>query len=124
MSLSQLLFSFEGRIRRSTFWYYMAGLVVVGIVARLLDGSLASRLAGNNSSGYGCFTVFYVLLLVLSFAAVGAKRYHDQDIPGSRMWLALIPVVGTLWVIYELGWRPGTPGANIYGPEPKGRAQA
>jgi uncharacterized membrane protein YhaH (DUF805 family) len=124
MSLSRILFSFEGRITRSTFWYYLAGLVLAGIVARLLDGGIAARAAGNSGSGFGCFTVFYVLLGGVSLLAVGVKRFHDRDLPGSRMWFGLIPIAGQLWLLYELGFKEGKPGWNMYGEDPRGKKQA
>ena len=124
MSLSRVLFSFEGRVTRRTFWYYFAGLVLAGVAARLLDGGIAARAAGNSGSGFGCFTVFYVLLGGVSLLAVGVKRLHDRDLPGSRMLIGLIPVVGQIWLLYELGWRDGTPGWNMYGSDPRGEKQA
>ncbi|MGE5071925.1 MAG: DUF805 domain-containing protein [Anaerolineae bacterium] len=123
MSLSRILFSFEGRITRRTFWYYLAGLALVGLAARLIDGAIAARAAGNTGGGFGCFSVFYVLLGGISLVAVGVKRFHDRDLPGSRMLIGLIPILGQLWLLYELGFHDSAPGWNMYGPDPHGEKQ-
>jgi uncharacterized membrane protein YvbJ len=50
-SLGHLLFSSEGRISRSTFWYYTLSMIGLGIVTNLVDYSLGTY---DSSSGYGC----------------------------------------------------------------------
>jgi len=50
--------------------------------------------------------------------AVQVKRWHDQDKSGAMAFIGCIPVIGTIWVIVECGFLPGTPGENSYGPEP------
>jgi uncharacterized membrane protein YhaH (DUF805 family) len=47
---------------------------------------------------------------------VGAKRFHDVGRSGWFLLLWLIPVIGQLWWIVELGFFQGTPGLNKYGP--------
>ncbi len=48
-------------------------------------------------------------------AAVTVKRYHDRNKSGWWAWLVLIPVIGWLWQLVELGFFAGTPKANRYG---------
>jgi uncharacterized membrane protein YhaH (DUF805 family) len=46
------------------------------------------------------------------------KRCHDR---GKSAWwclLLIIPIVGLIWAIVDLGILAGTQGANEYGPDP------
>ena len=49
------------------------------------------------------------------FAAIAAKRWHDRNKSGWWSLLSFVPVLGPLWVLFELGSLPGTPGKNQYG---------
>ena len=51
-------------------------------------------------------------------AALLVKRLHDRGRgPAVLLWL-LLPVLGPLWLILELGFRKGTDGDNQFGPDP------
>ena len=45
---------------------------------------------------------------------------HDRDQTGLWVILAFVPVIGWFWWLINLGLLDGTPGANQYGPSPKG----
>ena len=47
--------------------------------------------------------------------AVSVKRYHDRNKAGWWVLIALIPYIGTLWQVVELGFFAGNPGPNRYG---------
>ncbi len=117
MSLSRILFSYEGRIPRSTFWYYVVGAAIVWVAARFADTVLGAT-TGAGTNGYGCFTVFLALLQIATGLAVGAKRCHDIDRSGWYLLWGLIPILGDLWLLYQLGFIKGTVGQNLYGPDP------
>ena len=117
MSLSKILFSYEGRIPRSTFWYYVAAATAVWLVGRFADSALGVS-TGAGSGGYGCFTVFIGLLQIVTGLAVGVKRCHDRDRSGWYLLWGLIPILGEIWLLIELGFRPGTEGQNLYGADP------
>jgi uncharacterized membrane protein YhaH (DUF805 family) len=53
-----------------------------------------------------------------AFAAVTAKRLRDRG--KSPIWfaLALIPLIGPLWLLIEIGLLRGAPGENRYGADP------
>jgi uncharacterized membrane protein YhaH (DUF805 family) len=48
----------------------------------------------------------------------GAKRCHDRDRSGWFQLIVLIPILGALWLLVELGFLRGTIGANRFGPDP------
>ncbi|MDC5852546.1 DUF805 domain-containing protein [Vibrio europaeus] len=139
MSMKELLFSFQGRIGRKTYWiwnvvYY---LMIVGFALgmNVLAPSIAHLI----------LPVFLIVILVPDLA-ITAKRWHDRG--KSSWWLLLnIPlVIGRmtvpvgdpslagqpsmlqaatsfaalacgLWILVECGFLKGTDGENQYGPE-------
>lgn len=122
------IFSFNGRIKRSTFWIiHIVLFVVLAIVAGLLTPVI---LAGQNAataeapaelSGMAIIAIVFVILLYIPFVwislAAYAKRYHDRSKSGWWILLSLVPIVG-LWVIIECGFLEGTAGYNEYGAPP------
>ena len=60
-----------------------------------------------------------IATLYLVFA-VYAKRWHDHNKSGWWTLIALVPFIGAIWLIVELGILEGNRGANQYGPDPLG----
>lgn len=114
MSSSELYFSFNGRIGRQTFWIHGV-LLLAGIylVALLLDA-----LFGAEGGLLGLIT----LLLIWPQLAIQAKRWHDRDKSAWWLLISLIPFVGAIWALIELGFLEGTHGPNQYGPDPSAGA--
>jgi len=50
--------------------------------------------------------------------AVYTKRWHDRNKSGWWSLILLIPIVGPIWMLVELGFLRGTEGTNNYGPDP------
>lgn len=100
---------FEGRARRREFW----GFVLVNMVA----GFLLYALGALTGLGFTLWTL-YSIALIFPNLAVTARRLHDTERSGWWMLLSLLPVVGTLILVYFLV-QDSTPGPNAYGPVPK-----
>jgi uncharacterized membrane protein YhaH (DUF805 family) len=102
---------FNGRARRSEYWYYvlfnMLCIVAVVVVGTFLGtiGSIISVLA-------------YLAILVPSIAVL-VRRLHDVGKSGWFYFVAFIPLVGFIWLLVLL-CTDSTPGSNEYGPNPKG----
>jgi len=79
----QLLFSFDGRIRRSHFW--IAWLILLGVSVVL---------------GWIPILNLLSLLLVWPFTAIAVKRLHDMGRPG---WFVAIPWVASI-VLSTIGF--------------------
>jgi uncharacterized membrane protein YhaH (DUF805 family) len=118
MSLSKILFSFEGRIPRSIFWYYLVAYAVLWGIGKLIDTAVAVNTGAGPNGAFGCFTVLIVLLGIFTGLAVLMKRCHDRDRSGWYLLWGLIPIIGEIWLLIELGFRKGTEGQNLYGPDP------
>jgi uncharacterized membrane protein YhaH (DUF805 family) len=114
MSLRQILFSFEGRLPRQSFWGYgVFGLLLVSLMATLLLGIVgvherSAEVAAN-------------LLIVWPAAAITVKRWHDRDKSAWWLLINLVPVVGVIWSLVENGLLRGTVGGNRFGADLTGR---
>jgi uncharacterized membrane protein YhaH (DUF805 family) len=114
MSLSKILFSTEGRIPRSAYWYYYLAYAGIYIVAALIDIALGTM---DGDIGFGLFSGIWLFFGLFPSLAVSIKRCHDRDRSGWFLLLNLIPLV-SWWVRIELAFLRGTVGDNQYGPEP------
>jgi uncharacterized membrane protein YhaH (DUF805 family)/uncharacterized membrane protein len=118
-----LLFSFHGRVPRSGFWLVQICSAAVGSVATVLVVRVSSGAAAIATP-----VLLVVLVLVLASLvalltiwvnlAVLARRWHDRGRSGWMGWLLLLPVVGAIWSLIELGFLKGTSGPNRYGEDP------
>ena len=135
MSVWRLLFSFEGRIRRSQWWLVrlsvafvffvlLMTLVAVGAALGAADAP-PSRQVGESGAVLFSLAIFLCLPVILWIElALTAKRWHDRDKPAVMVLVAFIPFVGGIWTLIECGCMDGTQGPNQYGPSPKGLGQA
>jgi uncharacterized membrane protein YhaH (DUF805 family) len=115
MDWKYLFTSFDGRINRAKFWAGVGVLIALSIVAAILDSILGSDLGG---SGTGLIAAIFGLASIFFFIAIYAKRWHDRGKSGWWTLIALVPVIGQIWILVELGMLEGDRGANQYGPDP------
>jgi len=115
LTITEVLFSFDGRIGRQTYWLASIGVAVayygvmgVGMVLGLPDDLLGIMLL-----------VGYIPLIWASLA-IQTKRWHDRDKSGLWILIGMIPLIGPIWSFVECGLLPGTPGTNEYGRDPVG----
>ncbi len=93
----------------------MAGLIVIGIVAQLIDGILGLHV---GEAGIGIISIVVSLISVYLALALYAKRWHDRGKSGWWSLIVLVPFIGAIWILVELGILEGNRGANNYGPDP------
>lgn len=107
----RMLTSAEGRISRKRFWMWGVGAMLgLGFV---LHGLLAVARVRSVPAEH----VVNIVLLWPALA-ISIKRWHDRDRSGAWVLLALVPVVGWIWLLLANSLLPGTPGANRYGEPP------
>ena len=72
--------------------------------------------AGND----GLIAFITGVLMMIAGIMLHIKRCHDRGKSGWWCLLLLVPFVGLIWAIIDLGILPGTVGPNEYGPDPLG----
>ena len=95
----QALFSFTGRVGRSMYWRF----AVVPSMLFLTLTSMFNLPLRMGTFGYTVvgLTVSWIVL------AVSVKRCHDRGRSGWFVLIGLIPIVGAIWLLFELGFLPG-----------------
>ena len=129
----QLFTSLEGRIPRKTFWLGFIVLLIVSWILQLIlftvfgvsmMGSMdpnadpAAAAAEEMMSKMTLPLIILFLLLLWPSICLYAKRWHDRDKSGWWSLIGLIPIIGGLWMLIELGFLRGTDGPNRFGPDP------
>lgn len=149
MSIKWLLFSFDGRIGRQTFWqwnicYYFLMLFVAGTITRMVPQWSAFVLP------------MFLLIILVPDLAVTAKRWHDRDkscawlllnvplvlgrisFPMSQKMmdpvsmepslfssvLSLVGIVCGAWIFIECGFLKGSEDENLFGSAPVSKSSS
>jgi uncharacterized membrane protein YhaH (DUF805 family) len=112
----QFYLSAQGRVNRKQFWLWLVlPCTVISVVLVLLDLALGTY---DAKDGVGLLSSIFSLVVIVPAILVYIKRWHDRDKSGWWMLIVLIPLVGALWFLVELGFLPGTPGPNRFGAPP------
>lgn len=106
---------FNGRARRSEYWYFTLFNLLIAFGAMFLDNIFGIAL---DKLGYGPIYLIYMFAVLLPSLAVAVRRLHDVGKTGWFIAIGLIPVIGTIWLLVILV-TPGMEGPNKYGPDPK-----
>jgi uncharacterized membrane protein YhaH (DUF805 family) len=103
--------TFSGRARRSEFWWFTLFAIIVYIIVGIIDAVAKNAVLG----------IIVGLALLLPSLAVTARRLHDTGRSGWWILIGLIPFIGAI-VLLVFECQDSQPGANNYGPSPKGDA--
>ncbi|RZU02288.1 DUF805 domain-containing protein [Rivibacter subsaxonicus] len=110
----QILFSFQGRIPRKTYWIWGVGaLLLVAIFFFILLGILGVK---DQTTTY-----LVNALLLWPSLAITVKRWHDRDKSAWWLLIVLVPIIGALWAFIECGFLRGTTGPNRFGEDLTGK---
>lgn len=109
---------FNGRARRSEFWWWQLSQILLAIV---LLGIYSVSYAAGDLAGTIALAAFVIvwLGLIIPSIAVTVRRFHDTDKSGWFYLLGFIPYIGGIIVLVMMVF-DGTPGENRFGPDPKG----
>lgn len=100
---------FEGRARRSEYWYF-----------QLFNYLVINGLLLLSFVGLGLLLLpLYLLAAMIPGWAVSWRRMHDIGRSGAWCLLSLIPLAGAILMIVWAS-QDSQPGSNQYGPNPKG----
>ena len=93
--------NFNGRARRSEYWYFTLANIIISIIIELIFGVLELPLLAN----------VYTFAVFLPSIGVAVRRMHDV---GKSGWYSIIPIYNLI-----LACREGDSGPNEYGEDPK-----
>lgn len=101
--------TFEGRARRSEYWYFVLASFLISVILSILDSILGTQMPVDVATDekQGLISGVYSLLVLIPSIAVGVRRLHDSNKSG---WWLLLPLYNLYLLI-----RKGTEGANRFG---------
>ena len=99
--------TFSGRASRSEYWKFTLIYVIVLFPNTVDDGGM----------GGGMITTIVTILLFLPAFTAQIRRLHDIGKSGWWILWELLPLIGTLVLLYFLV-KPSEKGTNKYGPQP------
>lgn len=105
--------NFSTRASRSEYWYWVLFVVLVNIVLALVERAVFGNLHWSP------LTNIFSLAIFLPSLGLAVRRLHDIGRTGWWVLLSLIPLIGSIILIY---WACliGESGDNEYGPNPLG----
>jgi len=110
--IKQQYADFDGRARRTEYWMFTLVNILISIVVTIVGRIIHVPVLGS----------LYGLAVLVPGIAVGVRRMHDIGKSGWWVLIALIPLIGTIWIIILLATN-GDQGSNQYGADPKAMAE-
>jgi uncharacterized membrane protein YhaH (DUF805 family) len=107
--------NFNGRSRRSEYWYFILFNILFVIAAYLIDVNLGLNF--EEGSG-GPFYLLYIIGTFIPGLAVAIRRLHDVEKSGWFLLIVFVPFIGGIWLLVLL-FSEGTIGKNNYGLDSK-----
>lgn len=108
--------TFEGRARRSEYWWFVLFNLIVSALLALLFGNGHGMGEGAMMGGNLASNLWW-LATILPSLAVGARRLHDIDRTGWWQLIWFVPLIGWIVLIVFFATR-GTAGPNRFGNDP------
>ncbi len=127
-NFNEFYFSAKARVNRQQWWLRLvlplylifSVLVLVDMIAGTFFSTLVLVDIGAGTvypkMGMGLWSGTFILIVLVPAIMVHIKRFHDRDKSGWWLLIGLIPLIGPIWLLIELGFLKGTPGPNQYGP--------
>lgn len=118
---------FRGRARRKEYWMFLLFNIIFLIIAATIDNLLGTTFkvdpeydayGSGGALPYGWVYVLYALFVFLPGLSVGVRRLHDVGKSGWMMFIALIPIIGAIWLLV-LYCTDSQDGPNKWGDNPK-----
>ena len=106
-------FSLSGRASRSEYWFWVLGGIIFQMT--MVIGSIV--LAVMEVPVLPGLMILAPILLVPGSITLVVRRLHDVGMSGWMWFVALVPVIGAIYLIY-LFVQEGDFGENTYGAVP------
>lgn len=105
--------NFQGRARRSEYWWFYLFYVITSLVLIIVEGLV---------SGTSFLYVIFVIGSFIPALAALVRRLHDTSRSGWWVLIALVPIVGGIWLLVLTVL--DSHADNRFGPNPKVSAAA
>ncbi len=114
----KFLFRFSGRIDRlqwnlGQILVFALTVLPMMTMIEIREGTVHYRMPEYHMLGILALSIWINI-------AISIQRLHDRDRSGFWLVPMLLIPGGFIWMIVELGFLPGTPGPNRFGPPPGG----
>ncbi|MGX7668840.1 DUF805 domain-containing protein [Flavobacterium pedocola] len=106
--------NFNGRARRSEYWYFLLMNMIIGAVVVLPVLYFSDEIG----PWFLAFLGLYAMAMVIPTLAVICRRLHDIGKSGWYYCVRFIPIIGPIW-FFIMMCTEGNRGANQYGRDPK-----
>jgi uncharacterized membrane protein YhaH (DUF805 family) len=91
---------FSGRARRKEYWMFLLFNIIFITVAGILDNALG--LTVSPLVPFGVFYFLYVIAVFIPGLAVLVRRLHDIGKGGGWIFISLVPLIGSIWLLILL----------------------
>ena len=88
-------FVFNGRAKRSEYWWFFLFLILASFASQLLDVVVLGQSFWIN---YGPINTIVNLILIIPILSAGARRLHDTNRSG---WWQLLSLIGLAIAYYQ-----------------------
>lgn len=109
--------NFQGRARRSEYWWFSLFSMIISIVGQVVMGAVAATGSTVLALIFGIAFLVLMLGLIIPSIAVSIRRMHDTGRSGWWLLIGLVPVIGFFVILYFFVQR-GTVGPNAWGADP------
>ena len=106
---------FEGRARRSEYWWFC---LAYSLVSSVISGVARAVGSGGASMALSSISAIIAVACLVPSIAVTTRRLHDTGRSGWWQLLSLTCIGGIVVIVWLA--MDSQPGDNQYGPNPKG----
>jgi uncharacterized membrane protein YhaH (DUF805 family) len=103
-------FNFKGRSSRPAYWYFCLVHLIVFSLFLIFD------IVTPQLADVPIFAAYYSIVTFCPGLSAAVRRLHDRGLSGWLLLVGVVPVVGQLYLLYEVTM-DSEPGDNQYGPK-------
>jgi len=116
-------FDFQGRARRSEYWFWGIFVALVTVIAVFASSALSTPKGDPTLPGLiGLGLILFYIVALIPSLAVTVRRLHDTGRTGWWYLISFVPFGGFVLLVFTL--LDSEPCDNKYGPSPKQRTRS
>ena len=110
-------FEFDGRSSRREYWWFSLALLLVSFGAFWIDYTVLGYWRPGRM--FGPLLLFVSFVHIVPSITLTVRRLHDAGKSGWWYWIAMIPIIGGLWLFYLTGIKGPDDNSDRYGADPR-----